>query len=66
MLPLVLDMVQTDPSQRPNVDEVEQQLDIIVRGLSGWRLRTRVVKKAIYRCKPDFIISFRTGSVVSS
>ncbi|KAJ7864752.1 hypothetical protein B0H14DRAFT_2735218 [Mycena olivaceomarginata] len=62
MLPLGLDMVQTDPSQRPNMDEVVQQLDI----LECWRLRTRVVKKAIYWCKPDFIISFRTGSVVSS
>lgn len=48
MLPLVLDMVQTtDPSQRPNMDEVVQQLDTIVRGLSNWRLRTKVVKKAV-------------------
>ncbi|KAJ6502050.1 kinase-like domain-containing protein [Mycena sanguinolenta] len=46
MRPLVTsDMTQHDPAKRPTMDEVVQQFDDIVRGLSSWKLRTRVVKR---------------------
>ncbi|KIJ60038.1 hypothetical protein HYDPIDRAFT_117724 [Hydnomerulius pinastri MD-312] len=45
MQPLVADMIQTDPSKRPNMDEVISRFDVIRRGLSGWKLRSRVVDK---------------------
>ncbi|KIJ60042.1 hypothetical protein HYDPIDRAFT_139776 [Hydnomerulius pinastri MD-312] len=45
MQPLVADMTQTDPSKRPNMDEVISRFDQIRRGLSGWKLRARVVDK---------------------
>jgi len=45
MRPLVTDMVQTDPSQRPDIDEVVRRFDEIVRGLSTWKLRSRVIKE---------------------
>jgi hypothetical protein len=43
MEPLVRDMVQTDPTKRPNMKEVVVRFDNIRRGLSGWKLRSRVV-----------------------
>ncbi|KAJ7713712.1 kinase-like domain-containing protein [Mycena olivaceomarginata] len=46
MQPLVTDMVQTDPSKRPDMDEVVRRFNEIVLGLSSWKLRTRVVKRA--------------------
>ncbi|KAJ7265002.1 kinase-like domain-containing protein [Mycena haematopus] len=45
MRPLVKDMIHTDPSQRPSMDEVVQRFNEIVRGLSSWKLRSRVVKR---------------------
>ncbi|KAJ7256450.1 hypothetical protein B0H12DRAFT_1286187 [Mycena haematopus] len=45
MRPLVKDMIQTDPSQRPSMDEVVQRFNGIVHGLSSWKLRSRVVKR---------------------
>ncbi|KAJ7264877.1 hypothetical protein B0H12DRAFT_213245 [Mycena haematopus] len=45
MRPLVKDMIQTDPSQRPSMDEVVQRFGAIVRGLSSSKLRSRVVKR---------------------
>ncbi|KAJ7263240.1 kinase-like domain-containing protein [Mycena haematopus] len=45
MRPLVKDMIQTDPSQRPSMDEVVERFSEIVRGLSSWKLRSRVVKR---------------------
>ena len=43
MEPLVRDMVQTDPTKRPNVEEVVVRFDKIRRSLSGWKLRSQVV-----------------------
>jgi hypothetical protein len=43
MWPLVTDMTQDDPSKRPTMDEVVARFDEIVRGLSTWKLRSRVV-----------------------
>ncbi|KAJ7242390.1 kinase-like domain-containing protein [Mycena haematopus] len=45
MQPLVKDMIHTDPSQRPSMDEVVQRFSEIARGLSSWKLRSRVVKR---------------------
>ncbi|KAJ7467099.1 kinase-like domain-containing protein [Mycena latifolia] len=42
--PLVGDMVQDDPSKRPTIDEVVARFEKIQRGLSSWKLRSRVVK----------------------
>ncbi|KAJ6502068.1 kinase-like domain-containing protein [Mycena sanguinolenta] len=46
MRPLVKDMTQHDPSQRPDMDEVVQRFEEIVCSLSSWKLRSRVVKRA--------------------
>ncbi|KAJ6624314.1 hypothetical protein B0H10DRAFT_1784847 [Mycena sp. CBHHK59/15] len=40
---LVNDMVQDDPSLRPTMDEVVERFEEAVRGLSQWKLRSRVV-----------------------
>jgi len=44
MEPLVADMVKTDPSARPTMDEVVARFEKIVQGLSTWKLRSEVVK----------------------
>ncbi|KAJ7493846.1 hypothetical protein FB451DRAFT_1020375, partial [Mycena latifolia] len=41
---LVSDMIQADPSLRPDMDEVARRFREIFRGLSSWKLRSRVVK----------------------
>lgn len=43
MRPLVADMIQSDPSKRPTMDEVIARFDDVRRGLSRWKLRSRVV-----------------------
>jgi len=43
MQPLVADMVQTDPSKRPTMDEVVERFETIRGGLGKWKLRSRVV-----------------------
>ena len=43
MRPLVTDMIQSDPSKRPTMDEVVARFDNIFRSLSRWKLRSRVV-----------------------
>ncbi|KAH7904082.1 hypothetical protein BJ138DRAFT_1073715 [Hygrophoropsis aurantiaca] len=42
---LMADMVQDDPSKRPTIDEVVSRFDITCKGLSNWKLRSRVVPK---------------------
>ena len=42
---LVADMVQDDPTKRPNMDEVVERFEVIRKGLSSWKLRSRVVHK---------------------
>ncbi|CAL1706324.1 unnamed protein product [Somion occarium] len=44
MGPLVADMVQDDPSERPNIDEVIRRFEQIRRSLSWWTLRSRIVE----------------------
>lgn len=48
MEPLVRDMVQTDPTKRPNVEEVVVRFDKIRRSLSGWKLGSRVMDDEEY------------------
>lgn len=45
MQPLITDMVQDDPNQRPTIDEVVTRFAKICQGLSSWKLRSRVVKR---------------------
>ncbi|KAJ8509304.1 hypothetical protein ONZ45_g8518 [Pleurotus djamor] len=44
MKPLVADMTNPDPSKRPTMDEVVERFEKIRKGLSSWKLRSRVVK----------------------
>ncbi|KAF4621101.1 hypothetical protein D9613_000141 [Agrocybe pediades] len=46
LLPLVLDMVQDDPRNRPTIDEVIDRFSIIVNKLSWWKLRSRLVPRS--------------------
>lgn len=45
MKDLVADMVQDDPEMRPNMDEVVTRFEAICKGLSRWKLRSRVIKR---------------------
>jgi len=42
---LVADMIQDDPTKRPNMDEVVARFKEICDGLSSWKVRSRVVKR---------------------
>lgn len=46
MKPLVADMTHEDPTKRPTMDEVVTRFEQIQKGLSPWKLRSRVVKKS--------------------
>ncbi|EGN93817.1 hypothetical protein SERLA73DRAFT_78193 [Serpula lacrymans var. lacrymans S7.3] len=54
--PLVKDMVQDDPEKRPNMDEVILRFEEIIKQLSSWKLRSRVINEqddnilGFYRC----------------
>ena len=43
--PLVADMVQDDPTKRPNMDEVVAEFEVIRRGLRTSKLRSRIVER---------------------
>lgn len=42
---LVADMVKDNPKQRPTMDEVVTRFDDIIKGLSSWKLRSRLASK---------------------
>lgn len=42
MQTLVQDMVQDDPTKRPDIDECVFRLEEIVRSLSSWKLRSQI------------------------
>ncbi|KAJ7444789.1 kinase-like domain-containing protein [Mycena galericulata] len=44
MIPLIQDMMATDPAKRPSMDEVVVRFAAIKANLSRWKLRSRVVK----------------------
>ena len=44
MKPLIADMTQEDPQKRPTVQEVVSRFAEIRRGLSIWKLRSRVAR----------------------
>jgi hypothetical protein len=50
MEPLVTDMVQTDPTERPTMDEVVTRVSEIRGNLSTWKLRSRIARK--YELRP--------------
>ncbi len=45
MEPLIADMTLDDPKTRPTVQEVVSRFDEIKRGLSIWKLRSRVMRR---------------------
>jgi hypothetical protein len=45
MQKLVDEMVQTDPTKRPNMDQVIAQYETIMKSLGSWKLRSRVVRR---------------------
>jgi len=40
---LVSDMMRSDPTQRPNMDEIFSRFQVVRQGFSNWKLRSRVV-----------------------
>ncbi|KAJ7267694.1 kinase-like domain-containing protein [Mycena haematopus] len=56
MRPLVDDMVQEDPTKRPAIDEVIARFAEIQKGLSSWKLRSRVLGKREYPYLPQRIV----------
>ena len=44
MKPLVDDMIQSDPSKRPTIDEIVTRFDTLRRSLSSWKLRSRAAE----------------------
>lgn len=42
IVPLLQDMCQDDPAKRPTMDEVVLRFTEIMKGLSSWKLRTRL------------------------
>ena len=45
MEPLATDMVQTDPTKRPTMDDVVTRVSDIRRKLSTWKSRSRIARK---------------------
>jgi hypothetical protein len=45
MEPLITDMTQDDPQKRPTAQEVVSRFERIKRGLSIWKLRSRMVRR---------------------
>jgi hypothetical protein len=45
LAPLVAEMTQEDPSKRPTMDIAMVQFEEIRRGLSSWKLRSRIVER---------------------
>ncbi|KAG1843659.1 hypothetical protein F4604DRAFT_1596655, partial [Suillus subluteus] len=43
--PLILDMVQENPSLRPTMEQVVGRLEIICQGLGTWKIRSRLTAK---------------------
>jgi len=48
MRPLINDMVQDDPTQRPSMTEVVKRFEELVQGLSQWKLRSRAAPRMLY------------------
>ena len=45
MEPLVAELVQTDPTKRPTMDEVVTRFSEIRGKISSWKLRSRIARK---------------------
>ncbi|KAJ7276079.1 hypothetical protein B0H12DRAFT_1198951 [Mycena haematopus] len=56
MRPLVDDMVQDRPTKRPTIDEVVARFAEIQKGLSPWKLRSRVLGKQEYPYLPRRLV----------
>ncbi|KAI0325242.1 hypothetical protein GY45DRAFT_1261218 [Cubamyces sp. BRFM 1775] len=55
MKPLVDDMIQEEPDNRPNMDQVVARFDLLLGSLSTWRLRSRLAM----RTEPWIVRVFR-------
>lgn len=67
MDPLLSDMVQEDPTKRPNASEVLMRFQIIRASLRYWKLRSRIVWRDegwIVRLFSHFIRVFRTARYI--
>lgn len=67
MTPLLEDMVQTDPTKRPKMDEVVHRYGVIRDALSIRKLRSRVVWRdewLIERVFRDIFHLFRTAKYI--
>ncbi|KAJ7223890.1 hypothetical protein B0H12DRAFT_1030882, partial [Mycena haematopus] len=53
---LVNDMVKDDPTKRPTADEVVVRFAEIQKGLSSWKLRSRVLGKREYPYLPHRVV----------
>jgi hypothetical protein len=42
---LITDMTQDDPSKRPVINDVVSQWDVILKSLTTWKLRSRLVPR---------------------
>ncbi|KAG2135802.1 hypothetical protein DEU56DRAFT_806610 [Suillus clintonianus] len=58
MEPLVSDMVQNDPAQRPTMDEVMSRFATTYQALSAWQLRSRAVMKKEWIIRRPFRETF--------
>ena len=45
MEPLVAELVQTDPTKRPKMDEVVTRFSEIRGKISSWKMRSRIARK---------------------
>ena len=62
--PLLSDMIQEDPAKRPTIDEVVSRFDMIVKGLSSWKLRSRVVSRKDFPFVPHRSIAHWTRRLI--
>ncbi|KAF7324698.1 Protein kinase domain-containing protein [Mycena kentingensis (nom. inval.)] len=57
MEPLLADMMKEEQGDRPTIDEVVERFAEIQKGLSSWKLRSRLVGKREWRFWPHRIIA---------
>ncbi|RPD78678.1 hypothetical protein L226DRAFT_457210 [Lentinus tigrinus ALCF2SS1-7] len=67
LAPLVKDMIQADPAQRPTAQEVTRRFEELLKPLSQWKLRSRLVpvqEDSLYKLFRNIRYPFRTFSYV--
>lgn len=69
MRALANDMTQEDPSKRPKIDEVVDRFNQIMKRLSWFRLRSRIVPRSDLYFPPTYVVKeiihvFRTAGYI--